>query len=156
MNKNYKILVISDSHGKKDYLNTLANSPIYDYIFYLGDGTDRDLGNNIYNPNFKYVKGNCDDYFSDIPLGESVYLDDLKIFLTHGHEYKVKYGLELLSAFAIKNKCDIVCFGHTHKQLHQNINGTHLINPGALKNGDFAEIEINQGNINVIFKNIIS
>lgn len=156
MNNNYKILVVSDSHGKKDYFNLLASSPAYDYIFYLGDGADRDLGSFVYDSRLKIVKGNCDDFFSDLPLGESVYLDNCKVFLCHGHEYKVKYGLEMLSSFAIKNGYNIVCFGHTHKQRHEELGGVHLINPGALKNGDYAEIDINNNAVKVCFKNILS
>jgi len=156
MKNKYNILIISDSHGKKDYIDVLVNNSFYDYIFYLGDGADRDLGINIYDTKFKIVKGNCDNYFSDIALGESVYLNGLKIFLTHGHEYGVKYGIENILAFAIKNNYKIVCFGHTHKQYYQQVNGIHLINSGALKNGDYAELKIIDNNIKVEFKNIFN
>ncbi|MBO7527900.1 MAG: YfcE family phosphodiesterase [Clostridia bacterium] len=154
-NSKITILVLSDSHGKKDFILNLTNNPKYDYVFYLGDGIDRDLGTLIYDPRLKCVKGNCDNCFSDFPLGETVYLENCKIFLTHGHEYQAKYGNELLLKLAIDNKYNIVCFGHTHKQGHYIFNNIHLINPGALKNGDYAEIIIDENKIDVIFNKIL-
>ena len=102
MKNSYRILILSDSHGKREYLNALVNNQVLDYIFYLGDGTDRDLSNNIYNPSFLFVKGNCDDYFSDYPISQTVHINNHKVLLTHGHEFKVKYGKELLFDFANK------------------------------------------------------
>lgn len=148
-----KILLISDSHGKKSCLNELINNPIYDYIFHMGDGSENDLGTAIYDSRVVYVKGNC-DYFCDGAITQTLYLCDKKILITHGHEYKVKYGMETLSYFAKANGYQLVCFGHTHIQTDITIDGIRFINPGALKNGEYAELIVNNDDIKVIFKTI--
>lgn len=147
-----KILVISDSHGKKEYIDKLTAGDEYDYVFHLGDGADRDLGTNEYDPKFLFVKGNC-DYFSDKPITQSLNLDGYKILLTHGDTYKVKFGLETIKSFATSKGYDIVCFGHTHRAMHEVYDGVHYINPGALKNGEYAELVL-QKDVKVEFKNI--
>ena len=149
-----KILVISDSHGQKDYIDALTNIPSYDYIFHLGDGVDRDLGTNIYNPNFKYVKGNCDEYYSDIPLTETIFLENIKIFLTHGFEYKVRHGMEILRKVAKDGNYNIVFYGHTHIQKFEVVDNVYYINPGALKNGNYSEVTLNKNEIIINNKNI--
>src|SRR5690554_5164858 len=93
-----KIIVISDSHGRKDKVDKTINSYEYDYLFFLGDGIS-DLGNLIYANNTKFVRGNC-DYFSNHPIYEIVKLNNITILLTHRHTQKVKANLNELIVFA--------------------------------------------------------
>lgn len=147
-----KILLISDSHGKQEYVQKLLNNK-YDYVFYAGDGI-RDLGINIYDPSVIYVKGNCDLFEQDAPITRTVFINDLKILITHGDYYKVKQGLESVSVFAKNNGYNMVCFGHTHTKWNECINETWFVNAGSLKNGNYAEIILKDKNISVAFKNI--
>ena len=148
-----KILLISDSHGKKEYIEQLVQCNNYQYIFFAGDGI-RDLGVDIYDPKFVYVRGNCDFFAINEPITQTIFVDNLKILITHGDYYNVKYGLEKLQLFAIKNNYNLICFGHTHKKMFLEQDGKIFINAGSLKNGDFAEIKIENGKVSAEFKNI--
>lgn len=148
-----KILLISDSHGHSDYINKLINSHSYNYVFFAGDGI-RDLSVNVYDPTFVYVKGNCDFYSYDDPITQTLFLDGVKILVTHGNDFYVKRGLENLHFFSKQKQYNLVCFGHTHTKGMYEKEGITYINSGALKNGDYAEIEIKDEKINCEFKNV--
>lgn len=148
-----KILLISDSHGKREWVNCLVEQELYDYVFFAGDGL-RDLGVNTYDPKFVCVKGNCDFFEQDAPITQTLYLNGVKILVTHGDYFKVKYGLEILQKFAKEKQYNLVCFGHTHSKTDVEIDGIKYINAGSFKNGDYAEIEITDNGINVVQKNL--
>ena len=134
-----KICLISDSHGNKEKIDDLLFNNSFDYIFFMGDGL-RDFSN-YYLDNLKMVSGNC-DLFSDEPLTTFVTIRDKKIMITHGHSYKAKLTKLFMANYAKEQCCDIVCYGHTHYQKDEIINGVRLINPGSLKNGEYAVLEI--------------
>lgn len=148
-----KILLISDSHGHSDYINFLVDKGNYGYIFFAGDGI-RDLGVNVYDPKFVYVKGNCDFYAHNEPETQTLFLNEIKILVTHGDSFFVKKGLDNLHYFSKQKEYKLVCYGHTHLQGIYEKDGITYINSGALKNGDYAEIEIVNGKIVCEFKNI--
>lgn len=129
-----KILIISDSHN-----NSILKLPLtdYDYVIHCGDISSNDLDYlNIYD-NIIYVRGNCD--YNNYDLTKVLNLNNKKIFITHGNLYNVKDDLELLINNTI-NKYNIVCFGHTHKQLLLKKENTIYLNPGAWKNNEYAYI----------------
>lgn len=147
-----RVLLISDSHGKKEFLDELLERN-YNYVFFLGDGL-RDLGVNVYDPKVKFVKGNCDLFAFNEPITETLFLEGHKILLTHGDYFKVKLGLETLEMFGEEKGYNLVCYGHTHTKNECDVNQIKYVNPGSLKNGDYAEITLNGGKIEVVFKNI--
>lgn len=130
-----KILLISDSHGRKNAVEQLICGQNCDFVFFLGDGV-RDV-EDIDDSIIKKVSGNC-DLFSFEATTRYEILEGFKIMLTHGHEYKAKLGLETLAFNAKNNNCQIVVFGHIHTQTCEKINDILLINPGAFKNGEYA------------------
>ena len=77
-----------------------------------------------------------------------------RIFLTHGHIYKVKFGYKKLLARAKQLFADVVVFGHTHLPKNIYIDNILLFNPGSTalpKNGGpgtFGILEITKENIN--------
>ncbi|ENN96028.1 phosphodiesterase [Methanocaldococcus villosus KIN24-T80] len=55
---------------------------------------------------------------------QSVEIDGLKFFITHGHYQEI---LDL----AIASKLyDVIIYGHTHERVFENIDNTLIINPG--------------------------
>ena len=142
-----KILVVSDSHGAKKHMDELIQKN-YDYILFLGDGL-KDLGVYINLNNCYCVKGNCDVFAYDFALSQTIFIDGIKIFITHGHEFGVKQGTETLQTYLNNKGFKIVCFGHTHRKIIQIINDSLYLNPGAIWNGEYGEIEITKdGEIN--------
>ena len=146
------ILVISDSHGRRDRIKEVLERQIKrpDALIFLGDGlTDLDYcdttGISVYK-----VCGNCDvlyrNFVTDAPDEQIINLDGTRIMMAHGHNYGVKMTITPLISTAAENKADIVLFGHTHipfelTVMPENDRGIRLekplyvMNPGSLKDG---------------------
>lgn len=139
-----KICVLSDSHGKKKSVFTLLWENKYDFVFYLGDGL-KDMEDFEENKVIK-VAGNC-DIFETAPFTQTVNVDGIKFLLTHGHMFKAKFSDVGLVKVANEMGASVVCYGHTHKQKNEVVDGVTLINPGAFKNGEYAEITTTNGKI---------
>lgn len=128
-----KVLVVSDTHGKIDHvINFIKMYPeSFDVIWHLGDhckdGVKIGLATGL---DVHSVKGNCDGYAI---ASENIYLDveGYRILLTHGHLYGVKYSMLRLHLKAMEEKCDMVCFGHTHVAADESDGGIKLFNPGS-------------------------
>ncbi len=104
-----------------------------DYIIHLGD-LERDafeLGRLFPNLPLCSVPGNCDV----MPKGEKRLVFELagkRFFVTHGHIYHVKTGLQSLVNNALAAGADLCLFGHTHVPLFRETHGLLLINPGSI------------------------
>lgn len=148
-----KILVVSDSHGSISKLKEIIEIHA-DMLFFLGDG-EGDFDNLIIPDKLYYaaVKGNC-DLISNNSVDKFVKCGDKEIMLTHGHAYSVKQGVNKLYAKAVTSAADIVCYGHTHIQSVEKIGDVYLVNPGSLLNGDYAVIDITEGEIDIELKRL--
>ena len=60
-----------------------------------------------------------------------VSIGGVSIFVTHGHRYGVKSGLDTLASAAAAKGAQVACFGHTHKPFCEYRDGVLLINPGT-------------------------
>lgn len=138
-----RILVISDSHGDPYAVKqALDEQPTAKILFYLGDG-EHDLSliegrQNIY---IHKVKGNC-DYASTLPSYVVDEVDGVRIYATHGYVERVKYGKTLLRQYAADNKATIALYGHTHVADTTYDDGIWLVNPGSIRMGEYAVIDI--------------
>lgn len=128
-----KVLILSDSHNNKKNLDSIV--PIIrdeiDLIIHAGDNF-RDsvyLSKNTNKPVFSVV-GNCDMENLEEELVFEV--EGHMFFLTHGHKYGVKYGLDRIVSVGMENGADIVIFGHTHIKESKKISNMEVINPGSL------------------------
>ena len=115
----------------------------------LGDGLrEADRLYDISGPVPVYrVKGNCDMYAPDAFDEQLLILAGKRVFITHGHRYGVKNGYALLSNAAALKNADIALCGHTHTQFYQKQDGVILANPGALVNGRYGVLRIENGEI---------
>ncbi|MBQ3040427.1 MAG: YfcE family phosphodiesterase [Clostridia bacterium] len=137
-----KILVFSDSHGNFKAINDALelHHGEADLVIFLGDGArDISLIEEKY-PSlaiFK-VKGNC-DFMCEHPTKSILNLDGVRILVTHGHEYDVKYSLNKIMYTGFENELDAVLFGHTHQPLDTverlNERSLRLFNPGSIGMG---------------------
>jgi len=112
---NMRIGVISDSHGKKFALDrALKSIGEVDLLIHLGDLCyDAAYLEKASGVPVVYVRGNC-DFSGQVPYSREIELDGKRVFLSHGHLYRVKWGTSYLIDFASKNGFDVVLFGHTH------------------------------------------
>lgn len=143
-----KILVFSDSHGKRDRIESVIKEHLrlgkIDCIFFLGDGLREVLDLEMSYPQlkFEYVKGNCDDVLitneekANTVNEKLVKLGGFTFMLMHGHKYDVKNGYQDAADHAIDKQADVLLFGHTHRAEDITIDGSwgghvHMINPGS-------------------------
>lgn len=140
-----RLAVISDSHQSQFWTERFlahANREKYDAVFHLGDGESeaRWLARRLEMP-FQYVAGNC-DVFSKVSRELFASYEGHRILALHGHLHEVKWGLDRLSYYAEEKGADIVLYGHTHIPAAEYVGRVMMINPGALMQGQYAQLLI--------------
>lgn len=142
-----KILVLSDSHGREEYVySILNNNRDADIVIHLGDGeNDMDLSlreiPGITRKRFFAVKGNC-DLMSSLPTTTYENICGYKFYITHGFKQQVKSGVSEIFLDAKNNERQVVLFGHTHRPFYEERDGIYLFNPGAVMRGSYGIITI--------------
>jgi putative phosphoesterase len=139
-----RILVCSDSHGRRDRLVlALEQQPGAGILAFLGDGAAdaaffaREPGRAAY-----LVRGNCDGAACGLPLWEAFTVLGKNVLCTHGHAAGVKFGLEGLLRAGRERGADLVLFGHTHEPLVYYEGGVTLFNPGSIHDGNYGFADI--------------
>ena len=135
MEKKYKVIVMSDTHGDYRVLNEVVKTELpFDYLIHCGDAeVDPEIILDCQDQyNLVAVRGNC-DLWSDQPAWQTVKIGFYNVLAVHGHMHGVKDGTRGLLNLAWKNHSDVVCFGHTHTpSIERDPSGILLINPGSL------------------------
>nr|WP_317357735.1 metallophosphoesterase [uncultured Tyzzerella sp.] len=132
-----KVLVFSDSHGNiQNMTKAIENfKDQVDTIIHLGDYVE-DIENkliNLYKDKcFLYVAGNNDFMSTSAPEEKIVNIKNYKIFLTHGHQYNVYFGIDRLYYKLNELNIKIGLYGHTHKPLACLENDILILNPGSI------------------------
>ncbi|AFV10663.1 phosphodiesterase YfcE [Thermacetogenium phaeum DSM 12270] len=128
-----RVGILSDSHGnlkraeqavrRMGQLDLLLHAgDYYEDALLLADGCGVEV---------KGVAGNC-DRFAPGPEEQILEVEGYRIYLTHGHLFGVKRGLERLAERAGKVGASIVIYGHTHVPLKKVANGVLYLNPGSI------------------------
>lgn len=129
----FKILVVSDSHGRMEHLEkVIKNVDNVNMLIHCGDiqGDEERLRSLCYYP-VRVVRGNS-DYSSKNQNFIVVEVLGHKIFVTHGHLYEVYWGLERLTYAALEQGCDIALYGHTHVPEVIYGDDVTIANPGSI------------------------
>ena len=131
-------LVVSDSHGNETLLRRVARQHREaEVILFLGDGAEEAERLKLELPpeqTLVAVRGN-NDWGCSFPDTCQLHLEGRRIFMAHGHTYRVKYGLQDFCSAARARQADLALFGHTHQSLTLYDDGLYLMNPGALSFG---------------------
>lgn len=148
-----RALVLSDIHGEDTTLRWLLEQvwketgPIDAYLC-LGDGVrDFDRVESFIRQRDEHalmyaVKGNND--WCDEPLLRIIELGGVRIFMTHGHNQRVKSTMHYLQDAVRNANCDVGLYGHTHcPDIEMNV--PLLVNPGAVCRERCALLEIRDG-----------
>jgi len=125
-----KILIVSDSHRLTHELQMIKERHNVSHLIHCGDSEL--LNNNQVIKNFITVEGNC-DMPGEFNVEELLSVNELNIYVTHGHLYQVKTNLLPLTYRAAEVDADIVCFGHSHVAGVEKIDGRIYINPGSIR-----------------------
>jgi putative phosphoesterase len=127
-----KILVVSDTHKRNENFYMVVKMHQPDMVIHCGDaeGYENELAEAAGCP-MKIVLGN-NDFFSDLPREQEFNIGKYRVWLTHGHNYYVSMGPELIKEEAIARRMDIVIYGHTHRPLIDIGDEVTALNPGSL------------------------
>lgn len=131
-----RILVVSDSHGRNDYVvravEQAERTGCIDVLIHLGDvENDVEELRSLIDGETYIVAGNNDGGLG-LPGQLTIHLCGKQIFLTHGHRYMVNYDLNRIGLFGTMNHMDMVIFGHTHYPYLDRGEDITLLNPGSL------------------------
>lgn len=152
----YRLGVISDTHGDASSIRQAAiEMGEVNALAFLGDCvSDLNLIRSLFKVPIYAVSGNC-DIVAEEPRETVIEIEGKRILLTHGHMYRVKMTLQLLSYRAQELKCDAALFGHTHSGYSSYDYNVLLFNPGSTsaRNGSCGVLEFRQNGLSpIIYK----
>lgn len=131
-----KILVLSDSHSTLSFMRACIRAVKPDAVVHLGDYFDdgKAMEEEFHISRFYQVPGNCDKYrmyeLKPETLVEKVC--GVKLYMTHGHNQRVKQTLGILLADARRTGVQAALFGHTHEAYCCcEEDGLWVLNPGS-------------------------
>ncbi|TCS96556.1 metallophosphoesterase family protein [Hazenella coriacea] len=151
-----KILIVSDSHGKKDLLQQIVQQVQADHVIHCGDFCTS--VNELPDVPITVVRGNCD--FEKVPKEQIFIVEDVRILVAHGHTLQVKRTPLPLRYRAEEVGVQIACFGHSHLPFCEQVGNVLLINPGSISNPrgfafpTYAILQIHDGNAEVSYYQI--
>jgi hypothetical protein len=127
-----KVLIVSDTHKKNDtYLNLLQlHRP--DMVIHCGDAEGSELLLTQAADCPVYIVLGNNDFFSQLPRELEINVGKYKVWVTHGHNYRVSMGNEWIKHEAVARGVDIVCYGHTHRPVIDQDDEVIAVNPGSL------------------------
>lgn len=131
-----RILIVSDTHRRDGNLTwVLEKTGPVDMLVHCGDAEgSEEFIRGIAGCPVHIVLGN-NDFFSELPREEEFMIGAYKVWLTHGHNYYVSMGNEMIKEEAQSRGANIVMYGHTHKpvvDLGKSPMDVTAINPGSL------------------------
>lgn len=148
-----RLLILSDSHGDTDRCINIINKfeGRLDAVIHAGDCVRDAEDLTFIYPDMPiyYVRGN-NDMFTTAQGDLLVEMDGVRIFVTHGHEYRVKYEMKYttLSRRAEAVDADLCVFGHTHIPYTDFVGKMTVLNPGSVRfGGTYAIAEIENGKV---------
>lgn len=131
-----KILITSDIHGNKQSLEKIINKH-QDCDYHLDAGDANLAVSKLKALNILSVKGNT-DFFHKLPKERILEIDNKRILLVHGHTFRIKWHFNNLYYYAQSLNVDICIYGHTHRQLLEEVEGIIYLNPGSVLDNKYA------------------
>lgn len=146
-----RIAVFSDTHGDIKRCIHIIDSIKPDIVIHAGDCENDARALISMYPDLKFycVCGN-NDFSRTFPPQVVFEADGKKIFVTHGHEYKVKYESTYTTLYekAKEFNADLCVFGHTHIPYSDFREGMRILNPGSIRyGGTYGVCEIENGRL---------
>lgn len=150
-----RILIISDSHGETKRFDKAIAALEPDMIIHLGD-IERDVEylSDVY-PEIPLhaVAGNNDPWVRR-EAEKVIEIENIKIFMTHGHLYGVWDNGFRIAKRAEELGCSVALFGHSHVPCNELYGNVRAFNPGSISRPRVGEysvgiMEIENGHVGV-------
>lgn len=127
-----RILIFSDTHGRINSCIEVIRTIPADMVIHAGDcmADAEDLQAIFPELPIHFVRGNND--FCGAKDDIEIEAEGKRIFVTHGHRYRVKTTLEPLKDKGVQGNYDLIVFGHTHRAWEEYNGKTILFNPGTM------------------------
>lgn len=127
-----KVLVFSDSHGRMIEMLAAVEAEQPDLVLHLGDHLEDAQELHRMCPEIPVigVLGNND--WNDGKNEEIVTVEGVRIFMTHGHAYRVRSTTSRMLLETKRRGCQIGLFGHTHVPFEHQYGHTLIANPGSI------------------------
>ena len=148
-----KILVLSDSHASLYFMRQAIRCVRPNAVVHLGDYYEDGEVLAQENPHipFHILPGNCDLYRPGglKPAVLCYPVCGIRLYMTHGHNHKVKLTRGLLLADARKAGAQAVLYGHTHQPECYQEENMWVLNPGSCghSGGSVGVMEVENGQI---------
>lgn len=124
--------VISDTHGDAESIKKAVKKL---------DSADMWLHAGDYSQDARHIElcasvpvvavaGNCDGQ-TTARVDEFINVSGKTLWITHGHRYRVKHGLDQLVYWGQQYEADIIVYGHTHVADIKWQQKTLILNPGS-------------------------
>src|SRR5699024_1678268 len=123
------VLIVSDSHGSTEELETINKRHKTERKIHCGD-SELEMDAPALE-GFIKVTGNC-DVDARFPEEQVSTIDRLTFFIAHGHLHQVKSNPLAIAYRAEEQHAQVICFGHTHIAGAEKIGNQLLINPGSI------------------------
>lgn len=128
-----RVLIVSDTHKRNDnFFKVIEKEKPFDMVIHCGDieGSEYAISSAVSCP-VEMVAGN-NDFFSQLSMDREFMVGRYHVWVTHGHNYYVSLGIDVLKSEARARGADMVFFGHTHRPLLDLDGGVIAVNPGSL------------------------
>ena len=146
-----KLGVIADSHRSRTNIRrALEKMGDCQLILHLGDHDSDMDAFGLPENRLLSVPGNCDP-LSFAPGLRIFERDGVRVLMTHGDAYGVKFSLIRLALKAKEAGAHLALYGHSHVQRADDDGEVLCLNPGALKNGAYAIVTLNKGKVGYEF-----
>ena len=143
-----RIAVVSDSHHDRAMMDRLAEELLgVQGILHLGDNVpDAEYLAQRTGLPMANVRGNVEIAGGILEIqGRLGSAEGPRFLACHGHKWGVKNGLYSLYYHALEEECPLVFYGHTHIASEMKEDGVRMLNPGALRDGNYMLFTIGTG-----------
>ncbi len=133
-----RILIFSDTHGYINDCVELINRFKPDAVIHAGDcARDCEDLMSVFPETAIYGVSGNNDFYAQLPNEISTEICGKKVFVTHGHAYRVKYESNYRTLAARAQECgaQLCVFGHTHIPYNDNNGRMIVLNPGSIRFG---------------------
>ncbi|RRG09007.1 MAG: metallophosphoesterase [Lactobacillus sp.] len=156
-----KILIVSDNHGDREILTTIAATfkTSVDIMVHCGD-SEMAVNDPLFE-SMPSVLGN-NDFGQPFAKQQLLEVGTQRLLVTHGHLQNVNFTMNNLAFLAQEQHADIVAYGHTHQLSAIYSQGTLYVNPGSISlprgryarlGGTFAIVDVQSTRFTVQYYN---